>query len=131
MNVARIAFTEGDQKTHGESLGNLASALEKRPDRRCPIMFETQGPEIKLECIRDDQDIAIISGQELIICTDRAIESDENKVACSYSRLPQACRKGHSLYIGGGLECEILDVYDVSSQLVNSNLHLLFRTTLL
>jgi pyruvate kinase len=54
INVARINFSEGDQKTHGESLSNLASALDKRPDMKCPVMFETIGPEITLECIRDD-----------------------------------------------------------------------------
>lgn len=115
MDVARINFSEGDQKTHGESLSNLESALEKRPLKKCPIIFETQGPEIFLECIRDDQDIEIRRGQELQIVIDRAIESDDKKVACNYSRFPQACRKGNILYIGGGLECDITDVYDVSS----------------
>lgn len=59
MDVARINFSEGDQKTHGESLSNLETALDARKNKRCPIMFETQGPEIYLECIRDDAKIEI------------------------------------------------------------------------
>ena len=125
MDVARVNFSEGDQKTHGESLNNLESALEQRKQRRCPIMFETQGPEICLECIRDDKNIEIVAGQQLEIVTDRAIESDNQKVACSYGRLPQSCRKGGKLYIGGGLECDIIETHEVS---ISFNCNRLCRT---
>jgi len=114
MEVARVNFSEGDQKTHGESLDNLALALKQRPEKRCAIMLDTQGPEITLENIRDDKAIEIIAGQTLKIVTDRAIDGDNQKVACSYPKLPMTVRVGSPLFIGGGLHCEISETFDVS-----------------
>jgi pyruvate kinase len=114
MDVARINFSEGDQKTHGESLENLTLALKQRPEKRCSIMLDTQGPEITLENIRDDKNIEITAGQTLKIVTDRAIDGDNQKVACSFAKLPMTVRVGSPLYIGGGLHCEITEAHDVS-----------------
>ena len=33
MNVARLNFSHGDHKTHGQSLENLQEALKQRPDK--------------------------------------------------------------------------------------------------
>ena len=76
MNVARLNFSHGDHKTHGQSLDNLRAALKQRPEKRCAIMLDTQGPEITLENIRDDKNIQIVAGQSLKIVTDRAIDGD-------------------------------------------------------
>ena len=32
MNVARLNFSHGDHKTHGNSVDNLKEALKQRPD---------------------------------------------------------------------------------------------------
>jgi len=50
----------------------------------------------------------------LKIVHDRAIDGDNQKVACSYPKLPMTVRVGSPLFIGGGLKCEITETHDVS-----------------
>ena len=47
MNVARLNFSHGDHKTHGQSLDNLRAALKQRPEKTCAVMLDTKGPEIR------------------------------------------------------------------------------------
>ena len=76
MNVARLNFSDGDHKTHGECLDNLRIALQNRPDKTCWVMLDTQGPEITLAYMRDNKEVEITAGQSLKIVTDIAIEGD-------------------------------------------------------
>jgi len=41
MNVARLDFSDGDHKTHGECIENLQMALKQRPEMNCAIMMDT------------------------------------------------------------------------------------------
>ena len=47
MDIARLNFSHGDHKTHGEMLDTLKQALQQRPDRNIAIMLDTKGPEIR------------------------------------------------------------------------------------
>lgn len=88
MNVARLNFSHGDHKSHGQSLDNLRAALKQRPDKTCAVMLDTKGPEIRTGLNRDNKSIDLVSGQTLKICIDYAIEGDITKIACSYKSLP-------------------------------------------
>ena len=88
MNVARLNFSHGDHKTHGQSVENLKEALKQRPDKECGIMLDTKGPEIRTGMLRDNKPIELVAGQQLRICTDYAIEGDTKQIACSYKSLP-------------------------------------------
>jgi len=114
MNVARLNFSDGDHKTHGECLDNLRIALQNRPEKKCSIMLDTQGPEISLAYMRDNKNVEIHAGQTLKIVTDIAIEGDNQRVACTYKQLPQTVRVGGMVYIGTGLCCEVSETHDVS-----------------
>ena len=76
MNVARLNFSHGDHKTHGQSVENLKEALKQRPDKEVAVMLDTKGPEIRTGMLRDNKPIEITAGQALKICTDYAIEGD-------------------------------------------------------
>jgi len=59
MNCARLNFSDGDHKTHGETLENLRNALEQRPEKNCAVMLDTQGPEITLGYMRDNKPVTL------------------------------------------------------------------------
>ena len=117
MNVARLNFSHGDHKTHGQSLENLQEAMKQRPDKTCAVMLDTKGPEIRTGFLRDNKPIDLVSGQSLKIVTDYAIEGDNTKIACSYKSLPKTVSVGSTIFIAdGSLTCEVTEVHDVSSQ---------------
>lgn len=115
MNVARLNFSHGDHKTHGQSVENLKEALKQRPDKEVGIMLDTKGPEIRTGMLRDNKPIEIVAGQQLKICTDYAIEGDTKQIACSYKSLPQTVHVGSTIFIAdGSLTCEVTEVHEVS-----------------
>ena len=62
MNVARLNFSHGDHKTHGQSLDNLREALKLRKDKTCAVMLDTKGPEIRTGFLKDGKSIDLVSG---------------------------------------------------------------------
>ena len=54
MNIARLNFSHGDHKTHGQSLDNLREALKLRKD--------TKGPEIRTGLLKDGKPIDLQVG---------------------------------------------------------------------
>lgn len=63
MNVARLNFSHGDHKTHGDSVDNLRAALKQRPDKTCAVMLDTKGPEIRTGFLKDRGPIELIADQ--------------------------------------------------------------------
>ena len=53
MNVARLNFSQGDHKTHGNSLDCLKAALGQRPHLSCAVMLDTKGPKILTGFLKD------------------------------------------------------------------------------
>ena len=76
-------------------------------------MLETKGPEIATGYMRDGKSANIVTGQNLKIVNDMAIEGDASKIACTYKALPQTVSVGATIYIGGGeLTCEVTETHD-------------------
>ena len=62
MNVARLNFSHGDHKTHGQSVENLKEALKQRPDKEVAVMLDTKGPEIRTGKLVGGTPIEIAAG---------------------------------------------------------------------
>mmetsp|Transcript_31448 Transcript_31448/g.48103 ORF Transcript_31448/g.48103 Transcript_31448/m.48103 type:complete len:461 (-) Transcript_31448:36-1418(-) len=113
MNVARLNFSHGDHKTHGQSLQNLKAALKERPDKTCAVLLDTKGPEIRTGFLKDHQPIEITAGQSLKITTDYDFLGDNTAIACSYEALPETVKVGSPILIAdGSLTCEVTEVHD-------------------
>lgn len=114
MNVARLNFSHGDHKTHGQSLDNLRAALKQRPDKTCAIMLDTKGPEIRTGMLKN-KSVEFKSGQSLKICTNYEHLGDEEMIACSYADLMKTVKIGSTIFIAdGSLTCTVLEIKDVS-----------------
>jgi len=115
MNVARLNFSHGDHKSHGQSVDNLREALKQRPDKTCAIMLDTKGPEIRTGVLKDAKPVSFVAGQELEIVTDYNIEGDNTRIACSYKELPETVNVGSTIYIAdGSLTCTVTDILENS-----------------
>jgi pyruvate kinase len=111
MNVARLNFSHGDHQSHGKSVENLREAMKQRPDKRCAILLDTKGPEIRTGLLKDGKPVEITAGQSLKITTDPADIGDNNKIVCSYPALPTSVQVGSPIYIAdGSLTCEVTEI---------------------
>jgi len=114
MNVARLNFSHGDHKSHGQSVLNLREALKQRPDKTVAIMLDTKGPEIRTGLLKD-KTVELVAGQDLEIVTDPNIEGDNTRISCTYRQLPTTVSVGSTIYIAdGSLTCEVTEILENS-----------------
>lgn len=122
MDVARLNFSHGDHKTHGQTVDNIREAMKQRPQKTCAIMLDTKGPEIRTGLLRDNKPVDLVAGQELLIVTDYSIEGDNKRIACSYKSLPQTVSVGGTIFIAdGSLTCEVAEILEGGVKVIVKN----------
>jgi len=115
MSVARLNFSHGDHKSHGEVIDKLREAFKKRKEIQCAIMLDTKGPEIRTGFLVDHKPIDIVKGQTLEICTDWDFLGNTSKIACSYKALPKSVKVGSSILIADGtIQATVTEVLENS-----------------
>ena len=115
MNIARLNFSHGDHKSHGQTLENLREALKQRPDKQCAFLLDTKGPEIRTGFLQDGKSIELTAGQSLKIVTDYKFLGDNTSIACSYPSLPKTVKVGSTIFIAdGSLTCTVTELGAVS-----------------
>eukprot|EP00330_Aristerostoma_sp_ATCC50986_P002011 CAMPEP_0114588698 /NCGR_PEP_ID=MMETSP0125-20121206/11341_1 /TAXON_ID=485358 ORGANISM="Aristerostoma sp., Strain ATCC 50986" /NCGR_SAMPLE_ID=MMETSP0125 /ASSEMBLY_ACC=CAM_ASM_000245 /LENGTH=499 /DNA_ID=CAMNT_0001785235 /DNA_START=12 /DNA_END=1511 /DNA_ORIENTATION=- len=102
MTVARLNFSHGDHKVHGETIDKLRDAFKQRKETQCAIMLDTKGPEIRTGFLKDGKAVEIEKGQTLEICTDYDFKGDNTKIACSYKSLPKSVKVGQIILMADG-----------------------------
>jgi len=112
MNVARLNFSHGDHKSHGDSVANLREALKQRPEKVCAIMLDTKGPEIRTGLLAEGK-VTFVNGQTLEITTDYEFKGNSDKIACSYEGLPTTVAVGSTIFIAdGSLTCTVTEILE-------------------
>lgn len=114
MRVARLNFSHGDHKSHGETLKIIREAQTHRPDHLLGIMLDTKGPEIRTGFFQEGiKEISLKAEQKLKLVTDYSFKGDSTCIACSYPRLPQSVKVGSKVLIAdGSLVCTVESVHD-------------------
>jgi pyruvate kinase len=122
MNVARLNFSHGDNRTHGEIIDLLKEALRDRPNKSCALMLDTRGQEIRTGSLRDNKPLDLVAGQELQIVTDFTHEGDIKKVGCNYKDIMTTVRVGSTIYIAdGNCACEVIEILDSGIKVLVKN----------
>lgn len=122
MNVARLNFSHGDHKAHGQSVDNLREALKLRPDKHCAIMLDTKGPEIRTGMNKDGKSIKLVKGQTLELTTDYSFLGDSEKIACSYKSLPESVQVGGVIFVAdGSLTLEVSEILETGVKAIVKN----------
>jgi pyruvate kinase len=105
MNVARLNFSHGDHKSHGETVQRIREADLLRPDKPIAILLDTKGPEIRTGFFAAGGKIDLKAGQDLKLTTDYSFKGDNTCFAVTYQQLPKAVKPGNTILCADGSLC--------------------------
>ncbi|MBU3915376.1 pyruvate kinase [bacterium] len=101
MNVARLNFSHGSYKQHGEVI-KLIRSLSKDLNKSVGILLDLQGPKIRTGTLKDGKPVQLKAKEEFSI-TSRDIPGTEKIVSTTYKQLPKDVKKGDKILIDDGL----------------------------
>ena len=99
MNVARLNFSHGDYKSHGEKL-RLIRQVENELGIPMPVLLDTKGPEIRTGEIEGGA-VTLENGNTFTLTTEECTGTAE-RVHMTYPLLPQETRVGEFIFIDDG-----------------------------
>merc|ERR1719410_178977 len=112
MNVARLNFSHGDHKTHGEMVQRVREAA-KQAGKPVAILLDTKGPEIRTGFFEAGGKINLIAGEELKLVTDYSFKGDKTCFALSYDKLCSSVKPGNIILCAdGSLSLKVKSVAD-------------------
>lgn len=108
MNVARLNFSHGDFTAHKKVIENLRAAAATT-GRRIAIMADLAGPKMRIGKI-DPEPVELKPGEPFTLTTEDIV-GDANRVSVSFDRLPDAVKKGNTLFLNDGyIQLEVIGV---------------------
>jgi len=113
MNIVRLNFSHGSHEYHYSVVKNVRDSSDNKTDRPVAIALDTKGPEIRTGRIKDDKEIDIPVGHEMILTVNeaRAENGDVDCVYVDYKNLPKSTDVGKNIFIDDGqLRFEVLEV---------------------
>jgi len=114
MNVARLNFSHGDFKGHGQVIEKIRRA-ERATGHRVAIMADLPGPKMR---VGDFPEGPIeLNKDDAFTLTTRPVEGNHERVSVSFEQLPQSVRPGDRLFLNDGIVQ--LKVVEVSGQEVH------------
>ncbi|KAI8058517.1 pyruvate kinase [Syncephalis plumigaleata] len=117
MNIVRMNFSHGSYEYHGSVIANARKAQEisDLSDRPLAIALDTKGPEIRTGLMRDEQDVPIKAGHEMIFSVDPAHASDgtAERIYIDYTNITKVMEPGKKIYVDDGIMT--FDVLEVES----------------
>merc|ERR1719410_629963 len=112
MNVARLNFSHGDHKTHGEMVQRIREAA-KQAGKSVAILLDTKGPEIRTGFFEAGGKINLVAGEELKLVTDYSFKGDNTCFALSYATLCTSVKPGNIILCAdGSLSLKVKSVAD-------------------
>jgi pyruvate kinase len=116
MNIARLNFSHGNHKAHGDCVKRIREALSQRPNLTCAIMLDTKGPEIRTGAEnKDDARLNIVRGSTIEVTTDYTQENTDTLLACSYKSLCATVKVGQTILVAdGNLTLKVTEIKEES-----------------
>jgi len=109
MNIARLNFSHGDFAAHKAVIENLRAASASLGSR-ITIMADLSGPKMRVGKI-DPEPIELRPGDPFTLTTDEVV-GDKTRVSVSFESLPQAVKKGDTLFLNDGyIQVEVTGVH--------------------
>ena len=108
MNVARLNFSHGDYKSHGETL-KLIRQIERELDVPIPVVLDTKGPEIRLGELEGGS-ATLVNGNIFTLTTEKCIGNAE-RAYMTYDLLPKEVNIGEFIFIDDGyLQVQVQEI---------------------
>ncbi|OZJ03685.1 Pyruvate kinase [Bifiguratus adelaidae] len=105
LNIVRMNFSHGSYEYHQSVIDNTRKSCQLYPGRPVAIALDTKGPEIRTGMVRDNQDIPIKAGHEMIFSVDpKYAEIGDDKVLyIDYENLPAVIDTDKIIYVDDGV----------------------------
>ncbi|NCC77191.1 MAG: pyruvate kinase, partial [Clostridia bacterium] len=100
MTIARLNFSHGDFRVHGDVIRRIRRAAEKT-GRPVAIMADLPGPKIRIGTLLIEP-VELVIGQRFTLTTDEVMGT-RDLVSVTLKELPHAVRPGDVLFINDGL----------------------------
>ncbi len=100
MDVARLNFSHGDHKEHGDRI-ELIKEVEKEIDRPIGIILDTQGPEIRTGEMENGK--IYLKNNDQVIITNDEIVGTKDKFQVKYENLTNDINLDDKILIDDGL----------------------------
>lgn len=91
LNVARLNFSHGDYEEHGNRITRIRQAC-KQLNKTVAILLDTKGPEIRTGGMKE-KSVELVQGGSIVLTTEH-IKGDADRIAVTYSDLPQDVQVG-------------------------------------
>lgn len=100
MNVARLNFSHGDFKEHGDRIKTIRKAAKDK-NKAVAILLDLKGPEIRTGNFKD-YEVEISKGDQVTITMEEVLGTRE-KFSVTYSDLYKDVEEGSTILIDDGL----------------------------
>ncbi|CAG8594258.1 8227_t:CDS:10 [Cetraspora pellucida] len=117
MNIVRMNFSHGSYEYHQSVIDNTRENARLYPGRPVAIALDTKGPEIRTGLMRDNVELPISAGHEMIFSTDEKYAEicDLNVMYIDYKNITKVIEVGKNIYVDDGvLSFQVLEVHDDS-----------------
>ena len=100
MNIARLNFSHGSFDSHREVVRNLR-AVAYAAGRRVAIMGDLSGPKMRIGMLAEEP-LELKPGDPFTLTTEDIV-GDAGRASVTFAKLPQAVRKGDTLFLNDGI----------------------------
>lgn len=100
MNIARLNFSHGDFRAHGETIHRIREAAIKAC-KPIAIMADLPGPKIRIGDLLEEP-VELTTDNEFTLTTED-IEGNARKVSVTLKELPRVVKPGQILFLNDGL----------------------------
>jgi len=101
MNVARLNFSHGSHKEHGEVVNTIRS-LSKELKRPVAILLDLQGPKIRTGLLKEKKPV-LLKKNGTIRITSRKVSGTADLVSTTYAKLTGDVKAGDKILLDDGL----------------------------
>lgn len=100
MDIARLNFSHGSQKSHGQVISKIKT-LNKTRSKPVAIMLDTQGPEIRTA--QQEASLRLQAGQTLYVYVEKSKAMHTPFIVVEYADLLPSLQCGDNLSLDNGL----------------------------
>jgi pyruvate kinase len=121
MNVARLNFSHGDFKEHGQRIENIREAAN-RAGKTVAILLDTKGPEIRTHNMQNGA-IELVAGNNVIVSMNE-VEGTIEKFSITYPGLIEDVHVGSKILLDDGLiGLEVLSIDKAANEILTKILN--------
>ncbi|RHZ76006.1 hypothetical protein Glove_208g92 [Diversispora epigaea] len=115
MNIVRMNFSHGSYEYHKSVIENTRENAKLAPGRPVAIALDTKGPEIRTGRMKDDIELPISAGHEMIFSTNEeyADKCDLEVMYVDYKNLTNVIKVDKIIYVDDGvLSFKVIEIHD-------------------